>query len=49
MERAKELMKNPSRKIYEVAAEAGYDNIPYFSTAFKKYTGCSPSEYRNTK
>lgn len=46
MERAKELMKNPSRKIYEVAMEAGYDNIPYFSTAFKKYTGSSPSEYR---
>lgn len=46
MEKAKELMKNPSRKIYEVAMESGYDNIPYFSTAFKKYTGCSPSEYR---
>lgn len=49
MEKAKELMRNPSRKIYEVAMEAGYDNIPYFSTAFKKYTGCSPSEYRNLK
>ncbi len=46
MEKAKELMKNPSRKIYEVAMESGYDNIPYFSTAFKKYTGSSPSEYR---
>lgn len=46
MEKAKELMKNPNMKIYEAAQFAGYENIPYFSTAFKKYTGVSPSEYR---
>lgn len=48
MERAKELMKNPNMKIYEAAMMAGYENIPYFSTAFKKYTGMSPSEYRSS-
>lgn len=47
MEKAKELMLNPNKKIYEIALESGYDNIPYFSTAFRKYTGYSPSEYRN--
>ena len=49
MEKAKELMKDPNRKIYEIAAMTGYENIPYFSTAFKKYMGCSPSEYRGRK
>ena len=37
-------MLNPNKKIYEIALESGYDNIPYFSTAFRKYTGYSPSE-----
>ena len=46
MEKAKELMRDPNRKIYEIAMMTGYSNIPYFSTAFKKYTGCPPSEYR---
>lgn len=48
MERAKELILNPAIKIYEAAAMSGYDNIPYFSTAFKRYTGSSPSEYKKS-
>lgn len=46
MEKAKGLMRNPNMKIYEIAMACGYENIPYFSTAFKRYTGCTPSEYR---
>ena len=46
MEKAKDLRRDPNRKIYEIAMMTGYSNIPYFSTAFKKYTGCPPSEYR---
>ncbi|MCD7869331.1 MAG: AraC family transcriptional regulator, partial [Enterocloster clostridioformis] len=49
MEKAKELMRDPNRKIYEIAMMTGYSNIPYFSTAFKKYTGCPPSEYREKR
>lgn len=49
MEKAKELMKNPNTRIYEAAQMVGYENIPYFSTAFKKYTGMSPSEYRTSQ
>ena len=37
MEKAKDLMRDPNRKIYEIAMMTGYSNIPYFSTAFKKY------------
>ncbi|XEC96538.1 AraC family transcriptional regulator [Paenibacillus tarimensis] len=33
-------------KISEVAAEVGYDDVKYFGQIFKKYTGQTPSEYR---
>lgn len=44
---AKELLKTGTYKTYEVAAYCGYENSTYFSTIFKKYTGVSPSEYRD--
>lgn len=48
MERAKELIMNSGIKVYEIAAMSGYDNVPYFSTAFKRYTGYSPSEFKKS-
>lgn len=32
-----------------VAAKVGYPNYPYFSTAFKKYFGCSPQQYKEER
>ena len=46
MQRAMELLKDRSRKIYEVAAEVGYGDVTYFSSIFKKHVGISPSEYQ---
>ena len=34
--------------VSEVADQTGFANFSYFSTVFKKYAGCSPSEYRKT-
>ncbi len=47
MERAKELLSagNPM-KMTEVAARAGFSDANYFAKAFRKATGCAPSEYR---
>jgi len=45
--RSKELLRDPHMKIYEVAAKVGYDNIPYFTTVFKKSVGVTPQEYKN--
>lgn len=47
METAKELLKNTSYKILDVAMETGYSNQRYFASCFKKYYGCTPTEYRN--
>ena len=47
MERAKELLKNESYKIQDVASQTGYSNQRYFASCFKKYYGVTPTEFRN--
>lgn len=44
IEKAKALLLEGSHLIYEVSEMVGYQNVPYFSTLFKKYCGVSPSE-----
>lgn len=46
IEKAKELIRNTNLKAYEIAEKVGYDTAAYYSTAFKKVTGYSPSEYK---
>lgn len=47
IEKAKQLLKNSRFKTYEVAFEVGYNSSQYFASSFKKYTGNTPSEFRN--
>lgn len=46
MRQAKRLLIGTNYTIGAVAERCGYENIYYFSTAFRKVVGCSPSEYR---
>jgi len=46
MERAKELLLNTNKKVYEVADLTGYRYLPYFSKKFRECYGMSPLEYR---
>lgn len=46
VKRAKELLRNKTTKIYEVASESGFNDVKYFSKLFKKMTGLTPAEYR---
>lgn len=46
MEQARLLLKTTDLKHYEVAYEVGYANPHYFSVAFKKHVGVSPSEFK---
>lgn len=46
IERAKILMETTEHRITEIALQVGFENMPYFSSTFKKYEGVSPAEYR---
>ncbi|WP_175562013.1 response regulator transcription factor [Anaerocolumna xylanovorans] len=47
MDKAKEMLKDFSIKIYEIAEATGYADVSNFIRVFKRYTGLSPNEYRN--
>lgn len=46
--KAKELLKDPSFRIGDVAEEVGFLDIAHFSRVFKKLSGVSANEYRNS-
>ena len=45
MKKAAALLEGRKYGISEIAYLTGYPNSKYFSTAFKKYYGKTPSEY----
>ena len=47
IEKAKDFLKDVQYKIYEVADLTGITDAHYFSRLFRKYTGKTPSEYRD--
>lgn len=48
MEQSKELLKDPSLRICDVAEQVGFQDLAHFSRVFKKMEGMSAGEYRNT-
>lgn len=46
MERAKALLSDSRYKIADISSKVGYSDGNYFGKSFKKYSGLSPSEYR---
>jgi two-component system response regulator YesN len=48
MEKAAEMLKTTSSKVYEVAFQVGYDNNTHFTKVFKEYFGISPMEYKRS-
>ena len=45
MEKARELLASTELKNYEIAEKVGFSDPHYFSIAFKKMTGKTPTEY----
>ena len=45
IEHAKEMLKNSNSSVSEIAEALGYSSLAYFSAAFKKAVGISPTEY----
>lgn len=48
IDHAKELMKNPNLKIWQIAHKVGFEDEKYFSRQFKKLSQMSPADYRQT-
>lgn len=46
MDKSIHLLRTTRLTTYQIAEEIGFNNSHYFSLCFKKYTGISPSEYR---
>ncbi|MFD0716105.1 response regulator [Paenibacillus sp. GCM10027626] len=46
MEEAKQRLREPGVKIYEVAEQVGYKSWKHFSRVFKDFTGIGPADYR---
>lgn len=48
IEQAKKLLRNARLKCAEVAYQCGYNDSHYFSMIFRKKTGLTPQQYRET-
>lgn len=48
IEKAKSLLETTNLKAGEIATLVGYHDMNYFSLAFKKHTGQSPTKYRSS-
>lgn len=49
LEKAKSLIENSPYTIAEISDMTGFASQSYFSTAFKNYTGSTPSQYKQSK
>lgn len=47
IQKAEELLKNTGFCIYEIAQLCGYHSAKHFINIFKRYSGTTPSQYRN--
>lgn len=48
MDRAKGLLKHTTLRVHEIADRCGYSDLGHFSKSFKKITGMTPGEYRDS-
>ena len=48
VEQAKKLLCCTPKMIYEIAYEVGFQDYRYFSQIFKKHTGQTPRQFKNT-
>ncbi|MBU9726830.1 response regulator transcription factor [Diplocloster modestus] len=49
MRKAAEMLDSRQYKVYEISDCLGYKSVQYFYKLFKKYYGCTPSEYRKAE
>ena len=47
LKKSMELLRLTDMRINDIAAKAGYNDVSYFISLFKKYTGVTPKEWRS--
>lgn len=48
VEKARNLLENPHKRISEIAFEVGFQSLSQFNRAFKRFIGQSPSDWRES-
>jgi transcriptional regulator GlxA family with amidase domain len=43
---ARRLLETEYKSVQEICYEVGYEDMPFFRSVFKRYTGLSPREYK---
>ena len=46
MKLAAVLLREEGSNVNLVAEKVGYNNYPYFASSFKRFYGCTPSQYQ---
>jgi AraC-like DNA-binding protein len=49
IDRAQKMIRYTDKSITEIAFDCGFSTSQYFSTVFRRYSGCSPSDFRSTE
>jgi two-component system response regulator YesN len=49
MEKAAELLHDPSLKVHEIARQVGYESTSYFCSIFQKHNSVSPNDFRKRR
>jgi len=49
IKKAKEILLTTNLKVYEIAKNVGYNDVITFGRTFKKITGTTPNNFRNSK
>ena len=47
IERSKELLQHTTLSIHAIGEKFGFCSSSYFAECFRKYTGCSPADFRS--
>ena len=49
MQGAEMCLLHPADSVSDIAIRCGFDSPSYFTKIFKRFTGCTPREYRHSK
>jgi AraC-like DNA-binding protein len=49
IEQAKRLLRQPTKSLTAIALECGFYSSQHFANTFRKWTGCTPSQYRGNQ